>query len=273
MDEDIASNYFAAQFGGQKQQQQQKPQQQQQQRKGGSKQGSQTGSRRGSVGLTSNTGVQNVIASAAALIAEKKRMEQEARAEEAKRLLQRREMTPDNLRHVEEKLIQLQKQRQQEEEEERAQSQTQQLQQQQEYQHQQYQQQCQQQANQQQQQHLPQPPSGTERGRSSGRGESQAKEATSMKRTQSEDREAQNGQRAISASTDYLNKKSKDFMVRNNPLGLAEPSVKRDGYAVGSREGSMYRSTGNLNVSSGVAGSRAGSESKDLPKGNWKERW
>jgi len=93
-----------------------------------------------------------------------------------------------------------------------------------------------------------------------------------MKRTQSEDREAQNGQRAISASTDYLNKKSKDFMVRNNPLGLAEPSVKRDGYAVGSREGSMYRSTGNLNVSSGVAGSRAGSESKDLPKGNWKER-
>jgi len=93
-----------------------------------------------------------------------------------------------------------------------------------------------------------------------------------MKRTQSEDREAQNGQWAISASTDYLNKRSKDFMVRSNPLGLAEPSVKRDGYAVGSREGSMYRSTGNLNVSQGVAGSRAGSESKDLPKGNWKER-
>jgi len=93
-----------------------------------------------------------------------------------------------------------------------------------------------------------------------------------MQRTQSEDREAQNGQWAISSSTDYLNKRSKDFMVRNNPLGLAEPSVKRDGYAVGSREGSMYRSTGNLNVSSGVAGSRAGSESKDIPKGNWKER-
>ena len=34
----------------------------------------------------------------------------------------------------------------------------------------------------------------------------------------------------------------------------------------------MLFSTGNLNVSSGVAGSRAGSESKDLPKGNWKER-
>ena len=46
----------------------------------------------------------------------------------------------------------------------------------QEYQQQQYQQQCQQQANQQQQQHLPPPPSGMDRGRSSGRGESQAKE-------------------------------------------------------------------------------------------------
>ena len=31
---------------------------------------------------------------------------------------------------------------------------------------------------------------------------------------------------------------------KNNPSGLAEPSVKRDGYAVGSREGSMYRSSG-----------------------------
>ena len=34
----------------------------------------------------------------------------------------------------------------------------------------------------------------------------------------------------------------------------------------------LFFSTGNLNVSQGVAGSRAGSESKDLPKGNWKER-
>ena len=68
---------------------------------------------------------------------------------------------------------------------------------------------------------------------------------------------------SISASTDYLNKTNKDnYMVRNNPigntkysadiskiflipsqrstffgyLGLAEPSVKRDGYAVGSKE-------------------------------------
>jgi len=45
---------------------------------------------------------------------------------------------------------------------------------------------------------------------------------------------------------------------------LAEPSVKRDGYAVGSREGSMYRSSGNLNV---TAGSRAGSETRDQPSG------
>lgn len=60
--------------------------------------------------------------------------------------------------------------------------------------------------------------------------------------------------------------------MRNNPIGLAEPSNKRDGYAVGSKEGSMYRSTGNLNVSSGTVGSRAASESRDIPKGSWKER-
>ena len=40
----------------------------------------------------------------------------------------------------------------------------------------------------------------------------------------------------------YIFTQKKDSsLVRNNPLGLAEPSVKRDGYAVGSREGSMYR--------------------------------
>ena len=61
--------------------------------------------------------------------------------------------------------------------------------------------------------------------------------------------------------------------MRSNPLGLAEPSVKRDGYAVGSKEGSMYRSTGNVNVASGSkVGSRAGSENRDMPKGSWKER-
>ena len=204
MDEDIASSYFAAQYGGQQKQQQQQKPQQQQGRKGGSKQGSQAGSRRGSVGLTSNNGVQNVIASAAALIAEKKRKEQEARQEEAKRLLQRREMTPDNLRHVEEKLIQLQRQRQQEEEEERGEQPEEHLNQQQEQQqyqsqqcqqeqhHQQYQQQCHQQTEQQYQQqaeqhqqlplerNLPPPPARTEaqRGSSSGRGESQSKEVS-----------------------------------------------------------------------------------------------
>merc|ERR1711892_1365688 len=48
---------------------------------------------------------------------------------------------------------------------------------------------------------------------------------------------------SISSSTDYLNKTNKgSYMARNNPIGLAEPSQKRDGYAVGSREGSMYRS-------------------------------
>jgi len=73
---------------------------------------------------------------------------------------------------------------------------------------------------------------------------------------------------SISASTDYLNKTNKDnYMVRNNPIGLAEPSVKRDGYAVGSREGSVYRSSGNVNVTSG--NSRAGSELRDAPPGGW----
>merc|ERR1719317_848508 len=61
-------------------------------------------------------------------------------------------------------------------------------------------------------------------------------------------------------------------MARNNPIGLAEPSVKRDGYAVGSREGSMYRSTGNVNVSRGTVGSRAASEAKDIPTGDWQGR-
>merc|ERR1719513_366002 len=78
---------------------------------------------------------------------------------------------------------------------------------------------------------------------------------------------------SISSSTDYLNKTNKgSYMARNNPIGLAEPSVKRDGYAVGSREGSMYRSTGNVNVSRGTVGSRAASEAKDIPNGNWQGR-
>ena len=37
----------------------------------------------------------------------------------------------------------------------------------------------------------------------------------------------------------------KNFMVRSNPIGLAEPSVKRDGYAVG-KDGSFYRSSEHL---------------------------
>merc|ERR1711892_1338735 len=78
---------------------------------------------------------------------------------------------------------------------------------------------------------------------------------------------------SISSSTDYLNKTNKgSYMARNNPIGLAEPSQKRDGYAVGSREGSMYRSTGNVNVASGTVGSRAASEAKDIPTGNWQGR-
>ena len=39
---------------------------------------------------------------------------------------------------------------------------------------------------------------------------------------------------AVSGSQDHLNNFAKpNLMVRSNPIGLAEPSVKRDGYAVG----------------------------------------
>ena len=72
---------------------------------------------------------------------------------------------------------------------------------------------------------------------------------------------------SISASTDYLNKTNKDnYMVRSNPIGLVEPTVKRDGYAVGSREGSVYRSSGNLNI---TKGSRAGSEVREEKPAGW----
>jgi len=73
---------------------------------------------------------------------------------------------------------------------------------------------------------------------------------------------------SVSSSTDYLNKAGRNYSIRSNPMGLAEPSLGRDGYAVG-KDGSMYRSTGNLNV---AGGSRAGSETRDTPNYNWKER-
>ena len=47
-------------------------------------------------------------------------------------------------------------------------------------------------------------------------------------------------------SQDHLNNFAKpNLMIRNNPIGLPEPSVKRDGYAVG-KDGSFYRSSENL---------------------------
>ena len=72
-------------------------------------------------------------------------------------------------------------------------------------------------------------------------------------------------------STEYLNGSTatgskKNLMIRSNPIGLAEPSVKRDGYAVG-KDGSFYRSSEHLN--SGPS-SRAGSESRDAPPPNWR---
>ena len=55
-------------------------------------------------------------------------------------------------------------------------------------------------------------------------------------------------------------------MIRSNPIGLPEPSQKRDGYAVG-RDGSFYRSSEHL--ASGQS-SRAGSEARDAPPANWR---
>jgi len=404
-DEDIASSYFAAQYGNQ--------QQQKQANKQDSKQTSKSNSRRNSIiSGSSNSNVNQVMANAAALIAAKKQKEREEqmrREAEHRRQLQQREMTPDNLRVVEQKLIEFQKQQQYEEENQMCngqseyvngqmqnsqqqvnvvnqqmqvvtqqqesyenhvtqyqqtqtiteqqqsceqQSMTMQQQQQQSYgqqvfhqqqtqsvthqqqsfeqssqimqqqqsfqqsnqiQHQQFNQQSFQQQQEQLQytnnstiqnhsnhgsaQHL-QNVNGSNSGRASMpreiRGGSEMTymsllpEDGSMphrtnpigepvtKRSQSvaatPDREIKR-KWSISASTDYLNKTNKgSYMARNNPIGLAEPSVKRDGYAVGSREGSMYRSTGNVNVSSGTVGSRAASEAKDIPNGNWQGR-
>ena len=50
----------------------------------------------------------------------------------------------------------------------------------------------------------------------------------------------------VSGSQEQLNSyKKPSLMARSNPIGLAEPSVKRDGYAV-SRDGSFYRSSENM---------------------------
>merc|ERR1719300_1486029 len=106
-DDDIASSYFAAQYGN-------KPQKQP---TNTGKQGSKSNSRRNSMAASSsNANVNQVMANAAALIAAKKQKEREAalkREAEQRRQLQQREMTPDNLRMVEQKLLQFQKSQQQ----------------------------------------------------------------------------------------------------------------------------------------------------------------
>ena len=65
-------------------------------------------------------------------------------------------------------------------------------------------------------------------------------------------------------------------MARSNPIGLAEPSVKRDGYAVGRDDGTLYRSTGNLSMvgGSGRARSAAATPDRDVGGGGggWKGR-
>ena len=80
--------------------------------------------------------------------------------------------------------------------------------------------------------------------------------------------QGQTGRMSRHGSTEHLNNtEKKNFMVRSNPIGLAEPSVKRDGYAVG-KDGSFYRSSEHLfenKVSQST--SRASSEA---PEGNWR---
>ena len=89
--------------------------------KTGSKQGSGHNSRRNSMGMNqmpcSNQNVTQVMANAAALIAAKKQKEKELAMKkevEHRRQMQQREMTPDNLKIVEQKLLQFQFQQQQE---------------------------------------------------------------------------------------------------------------------------------------------------------------
>lgn len=68
--------------------------------------------------------------------------------------------------------------------------------------------------------------------------------------------------RSKAASLEYINHtKKKDLMVRSNPIGLAEPSNKRDGYAVG-RDGSFYRSSEHIYADS-VKGKRSFSATPD----------
>ena len=79
------------------------------------------------------------------------------------------------------------------------------------------------------------------------------------------------GKLSRAGSTEYLNQtEKKNFMVRSNPIGLAEPSVKRDGYAVG-KDGSFYRSSEHLFENKvSQANSR---ESSEAPEGNWRGKW
>ena len=62
-------------------------------------------------------------------------------------------------------------------------------------------------------------------------------------------------------------------MVRNNPIGLPEPSVKRDGYAVG-KDGNFYRSSENL-FENGAKNGKSTSATPDREfngHGNWKDQ-
>ena len=73
--------------------------------------------------------------------------------------------------------------------------------------------------------------------------------------------------------------KKSNYMVRSNPIGLAEPSQRRDGYAVGGLGdgGARYGSTEQIPGKSGEGGKiqtrpRASSATPEGGGGSWKEQ-
>jgi hypothetical protein len=85
---------------------------------------------------------------------------------------------------------------------------------------------------------------------------------------------------AVGGSQEQLNNfKKPSLMARSNPIGLAEPSIKRDGYAV-SKDGSFYRSSENMfeNKPQKQIGTpqwnngRSVSATPDRETGNWKDQ-
>ncbi len=77
---------------------------------------------------------------------------------------------------------------------------------------------------------------------------------------------------SLAGSQEYLNQtKKSDFMVRSNPIGLAEPSIKRDGYAVG-KDGSFYRSSEHIYADSAARSTARASSATPEGESDWRSR-